>query len=1560
MVTPLTSWSTFLFPLFFETQMDRTPANYGRDPNPNGPLYSGPIRHGGYLSSGGASNILRHMNMENQVQRAAHIPLTRAEHEDIAPGSNLLTDDTLFQIEDLSNNRFPLSRIITYLQLQPVGTRTHIPLEGYTIGQLVHGMQLAGIDLRGYFVSGVLTKLEPKDVNAAHPPNELDAGNSPYGWGVERFSITEFPLHRVALPMALATMEVNDFENLTLMEYIDFVRYSQEGSSVAYHILWEGCHIKRRQGPGVAIVNTLTYAVMTGGFAQLLTKDYSTNFNYPTCPKFDPNTQKPMRENRRMLLTNLEGKIFIPSGGMNCVEACVKHLFAHRYDRVADWYAPTLESGNSGGPDAHLDGGNVLSMSQADLQARDVEKIHHIFETFCEKYVDEKLKTKKFTRMRCSTAEKRERAKKSYKKLIKGGYSNTFLRKLIKHFREESNIILHIFYIFHDGSHTQPYRLRDRGESFYPNDNSDNDKTHLCLFQMRLDGTIFSNEEGVQVHDPTEGEGEKNYLGFLHMIGVYVENELEMEDKLLPLLVRKKAKKAFFPCVQFVNWLSDNVLQPYMKKVQSDMVYKSDISKEDIVQSVTYQLQRESEGKVPTLIFNDAIKKGKLSDDKELSDHLRLQRFNENLKRGECAVVAYDLETVELTVDTIDTIRPEFRLSTATREEMINGGYQPVESVVPFSAQWVPVNVSYRGRMIERAREARTRIMNYKFDNALIGKVIENTTIPISDVILKPVETCYGGDRLGECFEEMLLKIAKWAYEGGYGYVFAYAHNGCGFDAYVGLRYCTFEIVGILKTSRGILILDYKVPTGVVDPITHKEIFVTIRLRDTRVWLSGNLKRIAESFKCPKIWQKIDFPITLMNHRNCYDQRIRDMCQAYGENDVLALAWIIRELNSVIGESPWDPASIYSVKPAIAQFVTVMGMVKAATLNHFKRELPRSYIQTLPSAVDIPFLRNWLKKATIGGRVEAYARSYVSPYFGSILNAYDTNNTEELKNLYRQMNETNGCDMVLDVTSLYPTAQSLCPMPTGKLYSLTSVEQCQSLIDSIHCTVCESQCKLCDQHRNDTRNVCDSGPLRPFAIILVRNLTPPQQSSTLSLYPFCARKLENDKGLVYTYETNEEIRERFGDPNIIKDVQSYTNVDLYWMQKLGFTFEIVGGFGWETSDTYMNFLLDAFELRKKAKEQGNAVMSEFIKLQINGSYGVTAQGDIEDNGILVTLPDNLRMLHPQDGQVQQFLHTKRRQQLEHSEYIKDGLLLPNGQTFFTKAKAVGIAEYFNALSPMQIGAAVLAWARHVVNLIIFHPVVTPMKYTDTDSIEISLRSVKFLEQHCPGVIDHSKTAALGTLKNDHLDSCGPGARVIFGVFGTKKVKMYIVMTEDGKLHICTTFKGLNPRMIDDHGMRYHVDKYEHCIAQSLLEIFYEGRAETKEVTSWKRSMHEGVRINNHLQQFSSETYLDRSLGSSFEERRGNGLTEMFIPFGVKDARIDNVFYNNAIASLKGKKDMRIAGNDRRQRRLKAFMNGYGKEEMMVFLQKYYSHKDEFHLMENDEFKKMCDTILETI
>jgi len=46
--------------------------------------------------------------------------------------------------------------------------------------------------------------------------------------------------------------------------------------------------------------------------------------------------------------------------------------------------------------------------------------------------------------------------------------------------------------------------------------------------------------------------------------------------------------------------------------------------------------------------------------------------------------------------------------------------------------------------------------------------------------------------------------------------------------------------------------------------------------------------------------------------------------------------------------------------------------------------------------------------------------------------------------------------------------------------------------------------------------------------------------------------------------------------------------------------------------------------------------------------------------------------------------------------------LPNGQNIFQKKKKEHLSEFFASQSPMQIGAAILSWSRHIANLVMFN------------------------------------------------------------------------------------------------------------------------------------------------------------------------------------------------------------------------------------------------------------------
>ena len=117
----------------------------------------------------------------------------------------------------------------------------------------------------------------------------------------------------------------------------------------------------------------------------------------------------------------------------------------------------------------------------------------------------------------------------------------------------------------------------------------------------------------------------------------------------------------------------------------------------------------------------------------------------------------------------------------------------------------------------------------------------------------------------------------------------------------------------------------------------------------------------------PSEWIKLDFPITMVSSKNCYHPEVIRITEPYAVNDVLCLAYIVKKLNESLMDSEWEPADIYDNRPPIVQFLTCMSMVKASTLNHFRKTLGSDYrIQC--HAVDIPSLRHWIQEATMGGR----------------------------------------------------------------------------------------------------------------------------------------------------------------------------------------------------------------------------------------------------------------------------------------------------------------------------------------------------------------------------------------------------------------------------------------------------------------------------------------------------------------------------------------------------------------------------------------------------------------
>jgi hypothetical protein len=895
---------------------------------------------------------------------------------------------------------------------------------------------------------------------------------------------------------------------------------------------------------------------------------------------------------------------------------------------------------------------------------------------------------------------------------------------------------------------------------------------------------------------------------------------------------------------EFIKAL-EQVTVTFMNDIYQNTHYCEE-SEDTMRKQVEFQLERYNRLKTNTLIFHTDTRKAVWKD--------KIAGVNSYY------VFVYDLETVTNKQANQDMVYPPFR------RPFISDDIEPMECQIPFSAQWAPVNVSDMGRYaVRKIREN----MEPRIDpRPATSYYIEGTSIEFHDILLQEVVTEYGDKQLGRCVDDMFYHIAEWIHERGGSIGFLYAHNGVGFDSYVCLQFTQYQIKSLLKTSRGILSMTVVVPL-------NSEISISLILRDTKVHIAAPLSKICESFKVPEAWCKLDFPIYKINAFNCYDEKIMNAVLPYQENDVKCLGFIVKHLNEMIMCSEWDPAQC-SVRPPITQFMTCMSMVKKSTLSHFLKSESRIYCH----AIDIPRLRHWLCEATMGGRVTAYARTYVHKLFPCMMTAREHNDTFQLKKIHEKIISDHSAMQVLDVTSLYPTAQSQCPMPTGQLY-FADKQTCIESINAIQCDACESMYSLCSIHKGGQ---CE---LRPYIIILVKNCIPGKHT----MLNYVGRKLTSDTksklGLVYSLESREEINERL-EKEVIREIQAYSNVDLYWMKKQGYTFEVINGFGWQVSMTYNSFIEPAFQKRIEAKKKGNKVLSDFYKLNYNSAYGVTAQKDIMENGFIMTLPEELHQKSYEDEEVFRYITTTggSHGNLSADENLIGNVPLRNGQTYFIKEKKSHLHEFYSHPSPIQIGAAVLSWSRHIMNLIMYGlDVYGEITYTDTDSIAVSDYAVyKHLEK-VPGLIDNRFEAALGSLKNDHAEDNGTEPRVVASFIGTKKVKMHITLNAEGELRIFNTFKGLNPSLMVN-GEQMHSDYAKSLVAKALIEINEEGKMNDVAVSQWKRTIDFGIEIGEHAQSSHDETYLAHSAGTFHTVNTFKNHLEWFIPHGHRPVEWD--------------------------------------------------------------------------
>jgi hypothetical protein len=874
--------------------------------------------------------------------------------------------------------------------------------------------------------------------------------------------------------------------------------------------------------------------------------------------------------------------------------------------------------------------------------------------------------------------------------------------------------------------------------------------------------------------------------------------------------------------------------------------------------------------------------------------------------------------------------------------------------------------------MILEEAKAYYPILSYAVPFKLKHETVPSSTTgeKIGDYFLKKPVTEYGGCLLGKCVEDMLLAMATYAYdEFGIQKAYCYAHNAAQFDHYILLAFQRFRITNLLKTPRGILSVTLRIPLpnryedenlllsaekeeeqeeeeeeqlGVKDG--KKQVCVSLTFRDSRLFVTGSLKELCNGFNVPECWRKLSFPITWMKAEDCYHPVLREISKAYGENDIYALGAILCKLNRLIGDSPWKPSTFYhspnsflGPPPPICQFVTLMSLIRKSTWNHFLATIteqggffgpsfyprqsqfrmnPQNPQAVLPKAIDIPALRALVSNALMGGRVVPLARGYFSPFYQSVLEQYLLGNQRELKKIYAAALSKLAYMQVLDVTSLYPYAQSYYPMPTGNLSCPSSIRsvseeesvllssaltctECEDLISSVHCSRCDalfSRCPECILSSSSSKT-------HLFGFIVVSDFEPPSQCTLSSFFSktiyanLIGRKLQSPEGgggIQYSFESTAQMNERFRKP-VLGPYQCFTHYDLYWARRAGLHFSVVGGFAFRCSSLYRTFITTAFEQRIKAKQEGNKLMANWLKLNYNGAYGITCQSDIEDGSHLITLPEEKRDLSVLDSTL--FPEIIRKIHLNASEYLPgESFNFPSGQTYVKKKKIPNLGECYHPQSPNQIGAAVLACARDVMNRIMFSVPPYHQTYTDTDSVALSGEFIEtILKPANPHLVDNRPEAWLGTLKNDHLENNGTNPIILASYIPGKKVKVHITLNAEGELRIFPTFKGLQPSLSSTTTSKFSPEYQDYIATRSIFSIFRTGSCEDVKVTAWRKHLVTGVVIEDHMQQITGETYLrDLGVGTFLVSSESHGLVEYILPLGV---HLSHPVFHSSLSSV---------------------------------------------------------------
>lgn len=1309
------------------------------------------------------------------------------------------------------------------LQVMPPGYRTALPrhwFDGITLGVLVHYLHGRLGNLNGLYISGQFVNFSQRVIVEPDPSrgiNEL-TGQPFRSYNKTNqtgdISINRVPLSRI-VPIQSSAGPPQMQDGLE--DLLDSIREDPGGSNFDCLVGFQEVWIERLHAHRVGPVPAKVLPIRTAGFGQLITRPF-----------------------RKVFQSNQQSyTLFIPDGRNNCVEQCLEQAYViheqilHAEECFDQCGQPDPVTINI--PRPPFDVANCIGEFQGNwkyiIQQRALSQKGKSVAVYWKKYIN--------------------------------GFTDKELRAIAR-LLYASPLAIRLFVWTEKKNGNDSFRWCDSMK--IPHTRTDASVLDINLFIMVLDGKLWSSRDPI-IHSLFEEEDEEArddseiFINFTHSILLYSTSPLSSSKAVLKNIIQ-------------------SFTVPFVKSLVQDVKFNPRLTSTDFERMVEFQLIRHQKKQTRTSMFSP-IDYSKF----QATQSYKRKRVDPNAKPS-IYVYTWDCETVENRPS--PTAYPTYPAFDKCLPGTITSPLPilPSESQIPWSCQWVAVNASdpVPSTFASEKRKNHFPIIQYES---------QHPDPNCQDFLLGEVQTEYGNYQLGKCIEDMLVNIARDCWErSGCPEVdrtckaYIWSHNGHHFDHYILLQFCRFQHEqNPLKTNRGLLSLYIRVPVmqyeqySLLNETERANIpHVLIICMDTYLHFAQKLSSLGKSFKVPQEFQKLDFPITRVNNRNCYHSEVLDITKPYGENDVISLAYIVHKMNIVYANSKWEPASPFSPRPPVCQFVTAMSIVKKATYKHFKKTSHQ--MNSFPQAIDIPALRNMVNAAMIGGRVTAYAKTYSSPLTSLILTAFLNKDIEDLKTAHQMLINENLYMMVLDVTSLYPYVQSHYPMPTGALRFATK-EDCETCLTQFHCDDCILKLHDCGKEHT----------LPSFHVIFVEYVTPPPNRSEMrNLFP---RKIFNTDSqkvldLLYSLESELELFERLPYANACRSMQSFSHVDLYWMKRAGWTFKIVCGLSWDSTRIYDSMLTPAFMERIEAKKAGNDILSEFLKLLYNGTYGVTAEREIKESHYVVDLPPEIwkLKLSPLSSELQPIIrdflkkHQNNYNPLVDCELKEDAVYLPSNQLLIKLKKRIESAQTFADLSPNQIGIAVVAYARHVMNLIMMNLNPPDISYTDTDSVCVAAHCLPRMSHF----INNSADAALGTLKNDHLKlkdgrKNGNNPVVFLSLIGTKKVKMHFTLNELGEVHIFNTFKGFQPSPVQPDGSRSTQEQIQQTIAKAIFSISMFGYNGPELVQHWRRDLVNGITIEKPSpQNFDSKTYLGHCKGTK-TWIRPHGTMEMFIPFG---------------------------------------------------------------------------------